>query len=80
MGEIRDSETARLATQAALTGHIVLSTLHTNSAPITLTRMLDLDVDPNALAAAMGGFMAQRLVRTVCQHCRTPNELTDGVS
>ena len=77
VGEIRDSETARLATQAALTGHIVLSTLHTNSAPITLTRMLDLDVDPNALAAAMGGFMAQRLVRTVCQHCRTPVELTD---
>lgn len=72
VGEIRDSETARIATQAALTGHIVLSTLHTNNALITLSRMLDLDVDPNALSAAMGGFMAQRLVRTLCEHCRIP--------
>lgn len=77
VGEIRDSETARIATQAALTGHIVLSTLHTNSAVITLSRLLDLDVDPNALAAAMGGFMAQRLVRTVCPHCATAMPLNE---
>lgn len=70
VGEIRDSETARIATQAALTGHIVLSTLHTNNALITLSRMLDLEVDRNALSAAMGGFMAQRLIRTLCQNCR----------
>lgn len=70
VGEIRDSDTARIATQAALTGHIVLSTLHTNTALVTLNRMLDLDVDPHALAAAMGGFMAQRLVRRLCPHCR----------
>lgn len=72
VGEIRDSETARIATQAALTGHIVLSTLHTNNALITLSRMLDLEVDPNALSAAMGGFMAQRLVKKLCQECRVP--------
>ena len=72
VGEIRDSETARIATQSALTGHIVLSTLHTNSAAISLTRMLDLDVDANALAAAVGGFMAQRLVRCLCSNCKVP--------
>lgn len=77
VGEIRDAETAGLATQAALTGHIVLSTLHANSATITLNRMLDLDVDPNALSAALAGFLAQRLVRTVCQHCRIPQPI-DG--
>ncbi len=70
VGEIRDSDTARIATQAALTGHIVLSTLHTNSAAISLTRMLDLGVDANALAASVGGLMAQRLVRCLCPHCR----------
>lgn len=77
VGEIRDSETARIATQAALTGHVVLSTLHTNNASVTLTRMLDLGVDPNALAAAMGGFMAQRLVRTLCPHCREAVAIND---
>lgn len=77
VGEIRDEETAGLATQAALTGHIVLSTLHANSATITLNRMLDLGVDPNALSAALAGFLAQRLVRTVCPHCRVPQKV-DG--
>jgi len=77
VGEIRDSETARIAIQAALTGHIVLSTLHTNSATITMSRMLDLDVDPNALAAAIGGFMAQRLVRSLCPHCKMPVPIDD---
>ena len=77
VGEIRDAETAWLATQAALTGHIVLSTLHANSATVTLNRMLDLEVDPNALSAALGGFLAQRLVRTLCPHCKHPQPL-DG--
>ena len=77
VGEIRDAETAGLATQAALTGHIVLSTLHANSATVTLNRMLDLEVDPNALSAALGGFLAQRLVRTLCPHCKHPQPL-DG--
>jgi len=76
VGEIRDSDTARIATQAALTGHIVLSTLHTNTALVTLNRMLDLDVDPHALSAAMGGFVAQRLVRKLCPHCRRPRDIT----
>lgn len=76
VGEIRDAETARIAVQAALTGHIVLSTLHTNSALITLNRLLDLEVDPHALAAAMAGFMAQRLVRQLCPRCREPVPMT----
>ncbi len=76
VGEIRDSETARIATQAALTGHIVLSTLHTNSAAVSLTRMLDLGVDQNALAASVGGFMAQRLVRCLCPHCKVATPVT----
>lgn len=77
VGEIRDSDTARISTQAALTGHIVLSTLHTNTALVTLNRMLDLEVDPHALSAAMAGFMAQRLVRRLCPHCRKPVEITE---
>lgn len=77
VGEIRDSETARIATQAALTGHIVLSTLHTNSAAVSLTRMLDLGVDPNALAASVGGLMAQRLVRGLCPHCKVASPMNN---
>lgn len=77
VGEIRDSDTAKIATQAALTGHIVLSTLHTNNASVTLNRMLDLGVDPNALSAAFGGVLAQRLVRTLCPHCRQPEQVGD---
>lgn len=80
VGEIRDKETANIAAQASLTGHIVLSTLHTNSAVITLPRMLDLEVDPNVLAASMGGFMAQRLVRRLCPHCRIPVPMTHEVA
>lgn len=79
VGEIRDAETAGLATQAALTGHIVLSTLHANSATVTLNRMLDLEVDPNALSAALGGLLAQRLVRTLCPHCRQAQPLDDYI-
>lgn len=70
VGEIRDLETAEMAVQAALTGHLVLSTLHTNDAPAALTRLLDLGVPPYLLKSTLLGVMAQRLVRTLCPHCR----------
>ncbi len=70
IGEIRDLETAQVAIQAALTGHLVLSTLHTNDAPSAITRMLDLGVPAYLLSATMLGVMAQRLVRTLCPHCK----------
>jgi len=70
IGEIRDPETAQIAVEAALTGHLVLSTLHTNDAPSTVTRMVDLGVEPFLLAATMEGIVAQRLVRCVCQKCK----------
>ena len=72
IGEIRDSETARIAAQAALTGHLVLSTLHTNDALGTIPRLLDLGVEPSMLADALIGVVAQRLVRKLCEHCRQP--------
>jgi len=70
VGEIRDLETAEMAIQAALTGHLVLSTLHTNDAPSAITRLLDLGVPPYLLNATVIGVMAQRLVRTLCRHCK----------
>jgi general secretion pathway protein E len=70
VGEIRDLETAEMAIQAALTGHLVLSTLHTNDAPSAVTRMLDLGVPPYLLSATLLGIMAQRLVRILCPHCK----------
>jgi general secretion pathway protein E len=72
VGEIRDLETAEMAIQAALTGHLVLSTLHTNDAPSAITRLLDLGVPPYLIKATVLGVMAQRLVRTLCPHCKTP--------
>ncbi len=69
VGEIRDPETAQIAVEAALTGHLVLSTLHTNDAPSTVTRMIDLGVEPFLLAATIEGIAAQRLLRTVCTEC-----------
>ncbi|HEY9193563.1 MAG TPA: ATPase, T2SS/T4P/T4SS family, partial [Methyloversatilis sp.] len=72
VGEIRDLETAEMAIQAALTGHLVLSTLHTNDAPSAITRLLDLGVPSYLLNATVLGVMAQRLVRTLCPHCRKP--------
>ena len=74
IGEIRDLETAEVAIQAALTGHLVLSTLHTNDAPAAVTRMLDLGVPPYLLSATMLGVMAQRLVRILCPHCKQVHE------
>jgi general secretion pathway protein E len=72
VGEIRDLETAEMAIQAALTGHLVLSTLHTNDAPSAITRLLDLGVPPYLLNATLIGVMAQRLVRTLCESCKQP--------
>ena len=77
IGEIRDQETADIAIQAALTGHLVLSTLHTNDAPSAVTRMLDIGVPPYLIQSSVLGIMAQRLVRTLCPHCKRPAEITD---
>src|SRR5574343_2056554 len=75
VGEIRDLETADMAIQAALTGHLVLSTLHTNDAPSAITRLIDLGVPPYLLSATVLGVMAQRLVRTLCPQCKQPGGL-----
>lgn len=77
VGEIRDQETADMAIQAALTGHLVLSTLHTNDAPSAITRLLDLGVPAYLIHSSILGIMAQRLVRTLCPACKAPTELTD---
>jgi len=70
VGEVRDQETARIAIQAALTGHLVLSTLHTNDAPGAITRLLDMGIEPYLVASALEGVAAQRLVRVLCPKCR----------
>jgi general secretion pathway protein E len=77
VGEIRDLETADMAIQAALTGHLVLSTLHTNDAPSAITRLLDLGVPSYLLNATLLGIMAQRLVRTLCPHCKKPHAIRE---
>ena len=77
VGEIRDQETADMAIQAALTGHLVLSTLHTNDAPSAVTRLLDLGVPAYLIHSSLLGIMAQRLVRTLCPHCKTETEISD---
>jgi general secretion pathway protein E len=78
VGEIRDIETADVAVQVALTGHLMLSTLHTNDAPTAITRLLDLGVPPYLLRSAMVGVMAQRLVRRLCPHCKKAHDITDA--
>ena len=78
IGEIRDRETAEIAIQASLTGHLVLSTLHTNDAPSALTRLVEMEIEPYLLSSTVVGVLAQRLVRTICPHCREsylPSEL-----
>jgi type II secretory ATPase GspE/PulE/Tfp pilus assembly ATPase PilB-like protein len=72
LGEIRDLETAEVAFHAALTGHLVFSTLHTNSAIATISRLFDLGLKPYMIATALEGIIAQRLVRKICSHCREP--------
>ena len=74
VGEIRDLETAQIAVQASLTGHLVFSTLHTNTAVGAITRLRDMGVEPFLLATSLIGVMAQRLVRMLCVHCRDPYE------
>jgi general secretion pathway protein E len=78
VGEIRDLETAEMAVQSALTGHLVLSTLHTNDAPSAVARLLELGVAPYLLNATLNGVMAQRLVRTLCPHCKQKVDLQRG--
>src|SRR6185312_12636214 len=78
VGEIRDAETADMAVQAALTGHLVFSTLHTNDAPSSVSRLLDLGVQPFLIQSTLLGIIAQRLVRTLCPHCKREAELDDA--
>jgi type IV pilus assembly protein PilB len=79
VGEIRDFETADIALRAALTGHLVFSTLHTNDAPSAITRLIDLGVPPFLVASSLQGAMAQRLVRVLCKFCRQPVEIDDNL-
>ena len=72
VGELREPETARIVTQAALTGHLVFATLHTPDAPSALTRLLNLGVEPYLVGASVAGVLAQRLVRKLCQTCKEP--------
>ena len=75
VGEIRDSDTASIATKAALTGHLVLSTVHTNDAPSTIDRLVDMGVEPFLVAASVNLILAQRLVRRICSKCKTAIEV-----
>jgi type IV pilus assembly protein PilB len=77
VGEMRDLETAQISIQASLTGHLVLSTLHTNDAPGAVTRLLDMGVEPFLISSTLMAVLAQRLVRTTCTNCRTPFEPTE---
>jgi type IV pilus assembly protein PilB len=77
VGEIRDDETARIAVQASLTGHLVLSTLHTNDAPSSITRLINIGVEPYLISAAVNAVLAQRLVRRICPHCKRPVNLDE---
>jgi general secretion pathway protein E len=77
VGEIRDLETAEIAIQAALTGHLVLSTIHTNDAPGAITRLVDMGVEPFLVASSIIGIMAQRLIRTLCSECKEPYPASD---
>ena len=74
IGEIRDLETVQIAVQAALTGHLVLSTVHTNSAAATMTRLRDMGLEDYLMTATLKAVLAQRLVRRVCRHCRVPEK------
>jgi len=77
VGEIRDLETAEIAMQASLTGHLVLSTLHTNDAPSALVRLIDMGIEPFLVASSLASVLAQRLVRTICPHCKKSYEPSD---
>src|SRR5665213_1708977 len=78
VGEMRDLETAQISIQASLTGHLVLSTLHTNDSPGAVTRLVDMGVEPFLISSTLMAVLGQRLVRTICQNCRTPFEPTES--
>jgi general secretion pathway protein E len=80
IGEIRDEETADIAIRAALTGHLVFSTLHTNSAAATISRLSDMGVEPFLISSSLLGILAQRLVRVLCSHCKEEDELAEEYS
>jgi len=79
IGEIRDSETARIAVQAALTGHLVLSTLHTNDAASSITRLVNIGIDEYLIAASLNAVLAQRLVRKICTKCKTEYQMPENI-
>jgi type IV pilus assembly protein PilB len=79
IGEIRDNETARIAVQAALTGHLVLSTLHTNDAPSSVSRLVNIGIEPYLIAASLNGIIAQRLIRRICPHCKENAKAPDNL-
>ncbi len=79
IGEMRDKETATIGIQAALTGHLVLSTLHTNDAPGAVTRLVDMGCEPFLVSASLEGILAQRLVRTICKDCKAPYEPNESI-
>ena len=78
IGEIRDQETADIAVRSATTGHLVLSTVHTNDAPGVITRLIDMGIEPFMVASSVIGAVSQRLVRRICPHCRTPVQAQPG--
>jgi len=78
IGEIRDEETARIAITASLTGHLVLSTLHTNTAAEALARLMDMGIEPYLLASAVSGVLSQRLVRRLCEHCKKTYQVSEA--
>jgi general secretion pathway protein E len=80
VGEIRDAETAEIAMQASLTGHLVLSTLHTNDAATAITRLIDMGIEPFMVASTLSAVLAQRLVRTICPHCREEYEPREEIA
>jgi type IV pilus assembly protein PilB len=79
VGEIRDSETARIAIEAALTGHMMLTTLHTNDAPSAITRLIEMGIEPFLIASALDCVVAQRLARKLCSHCKERTLLSPQV-
>jgi type II secretory ATPase GspE/PulE/Tfp pilus assembly ATPase PilB-like protein len=79
IGEIRDRETAEIAIRAALTGHIVISTLHTNDSVSSLSRLMDMGIEPYLIASSLLGILSQRLVRTLCPHCRKATPMDDNL-
>jgi type IV pilus assembly protein PilB len=79
VGETRDIETAQIAIQASLTGHLVFTTLHTNDAPGAVTRLIDMGVEPFMISSSLEGVLGQRLIRKICKNCRTPYEPTEAV-